>query len=374
MNANWYERLITLLIESIEKRLGKLCSKMKQENIDSVLITRGENRQYYSGFTGSNGWLVITGDSAFIITDGRYFEQVKREAPIFELVKAEQSYEKSTIEAMSVLVENHPVGKTMGYESSILSVAIYNELLKTLPKIEFTPFDNGIESTREIKEPPEIELIKKAVQIAQEGFRQVESKVKAGATERELSAELQYRMKLSGADKEAFDIIVAAGKNSALPHAKVSDYRLKEGDPVVIDWGAKVGGYHSDMTRTLFVGKPSDKMREIYNTVFEAQRKALDVIGPGMSSGEVDAVAREYISSAGYGDYFVHGLGHGVGLAIHERPTVKKDDKTILKPGMVATVEPGIYVPDVGGVRIEDMILITTDGKEILTSLPKMKY
>ncbi|MCD4784375.1 MAG: Xaa-Pro peptidase family protein [Candidatus Eremiobacteraeota bacterium] len=363
-----------MLIESIVTRLKKLRSKMQQENINSVLITGEKNRQYYSGFTGSNGWLVITGDSALVITDGRYFEQVGREAPLFTLVKAKQSYRKSIIDAMSEIVENHPVGKTMGYESSILSVAIYNELLKALPDIKFAPFDNEIESTREIKEPAEIEIIKKAIQIAQEGFKQIESKVKAGATEREISAELQYRMKLSGADKEAFDIIVAAGKNSALPHAKVSDCKLKEGDPVVIDWGAKVEGYHSDMTRTLFVGKPSDKMREIYNTVFEAQRKALDVIGPGMSSGEVDAVAREHISSAGYGDYFVHGLGHGVGLAIHERPSVKKDDKTILQPGMVATVEPGIYVPDLGGVRIEDMVLITPDGKEILTSLPIMKY
>jgi len=363
-----------LSTESNKTRLEKLRSKMKEENVDSVLITRPENRRYYSGFTGSNGWLVITKDSALIITDGRYFEQVKHEAPIFTLFKAEQSYDKSTINAMSQLVENYPVGKTMGYESSILPVAIYNELLKALDEIEFTPFDGEIENAREIKDPYELELIKKAVHIAEEGFRQIEGKIKAGVTERELSAELQYRMKLAGAEKEAFDVIVAGGNNSALPHAKVSDYELNDGDPVVIDWGAKVGGYHSDMTRTLFIGEPSEKMREIYKTVFEAQKKALDAVKPGMSTGEVDAVARDYISSAGYGDYFVHGLGHGVGLAIHERPPVKKDDTTILQPGMVATVEPGIYVPGIGGVRIEDMVLITLDGKEILTSLPRIMY
>ena len=352
-------------------RIEKLRKSMKEKNVDSVFISSYENRRYYSGFTGSNGWLVITGNSLNIFTDGRYIEQVKHEAPLYTLVVSDQSYQKAMLEAFSSFASSHPLGKKIGFEMGMMSVSLYSELLGRVNNSEFVAFGEEIRSPRDYKDPVEIEMIRRAVKIAEEGFQAIEAKFISGATERELAAELQYRMKLAGADNESFDTIVGSGENGAMPHAKVSDRVLKEGDAIVVDWGAIADGYNSDMTRTLFVGKPEGKMKEVYEIVLEAQMKVLKNLKPGMKTGEADAIARDHIKAAGYGKEFGHGLGHGVGLAVHEMPSLKEGMETVLQPGMVVTVEPGIYLPGIGGVRIEDLVVITEDGCEVLTSLPK---
>lgn len=344
---------------------------MAEMNVDSVFICGYENRRYYSGFTGSNGWLVITCDSLNIFTDGRYIEQVKQEAPLYTLILADQSYQKAMLEAFSCFITAHPVGKKMGFEMGTMTVSLYSDLLSRVNCFEFVAFDEEIRSPRDFKEPEEIEMIRRAVKIAEEGFNAVKTKFVSGSTERELAAELQYRMKLAGADNESFDTIIGSGENGAMPHAKISDRELRDGDAVVVDWGAIVDGYNSDMTRTLFAGKPEGKMKEVYEIVLKAQMKVLKNLKPGMKTGEADAIAREHIKAAGYGKEFGHGLGHGVGLAVHEMPSLKEGMQTVLEPGMVVTVEPGIYLPGIGGVRIEDLVVITKDGCEILTSLPK---
>jgi len=360
--------------ENIKKRIEELRHNMKMEDLDSILIMKPENCQYYSGFTGSSAWLIISPGDAFIVTDGRYFEQVKKEAPLFKLGKAEKSGNEAMFKAMSGIVDKGVVGKFVGFEVSHVNVTLYNAFNERFASIKLIPADDVVSGFRDIKEFEEIELIQKAVETAEKGFKEIEDKIKEGITERKLAAELQYHIRLAGADKEAFDIIVAGGENSAMPHAKVSDRPLKEGDAVVIDWGAVIEGYHSDMTRTVFVGEPCEKIKEIYRVVYEAQQKVLDCIGPGMTTGEADAIARKSIEDAGYGDNFLHALGHGVGLAIHEKPFLKKDDNVSLEPGMVVTIEPGVYLPNVGGVRIEDLIVITEDGCDILTSIPKVKF
>lgn len=357
-----------------ENRVKKLQQKLVDEAMDSFLILNPENRLYYSGFSGSNGWLIVTREKSYLITDGRYFEQVRRESPHCQLVKAVQSYSDSSLQALIDMDGEGLLGEGVGFESCSMTVNLYNKIKKSLPDVELLPADDLIETPRDFKDSREIDLIRHAVKVAEEGFRHIEGLIVPGNTERQLAAQLQYQMKLAGADKEAFDIIVASGENSALPHAQVSDRVLKEGDPLVIDWGAKVDGYHSDMTRTLFVGEPGDKMREIYHVVLQAHNKAIEAIGPGKITGDIDAIARGIIEEAGYGEYFGHGLGHGVGLQIHENPRLKKDEDAILKPGMAVTVEPGIYIPGLGGVRIEDLVVITPEGREILTSLPIIEY
>ena len=359
--------------KNFKSRIENLRASMNEKKVDAVFISSYENRRYYSGFTGSNGWLLITPDKSYIFTDGRYFEQVKKEAPLYELVKADQSFQKAMLVALEQLLADNPINGKLGFESHFMSVSLYGELLNALKmdNTDFYPFDEEIRGPRDVKDSDEIELLKNAVKVAEKGFLQIKDKFIPGMTERELASKLDYNMKLAGAEKESFDTIVGSGENGALPHAKISDRKLQEGDTVVVDWGAVVKGYHSDMSRTLFIGKPQGKMKEVYEIVLKAQLKVLENIKPGMTTGEADAIARDHIKAAGYGKEFGHGLGHGVGLAIHEMPSLKEGMDMVLKPGMAVTVEPGIYLPGVGGVRIEDLVIITEDGCDVLTSLSK---
>jgi len=362
------------LKEITSKRVKNLQEELKNKGLDWALVLQPENRRYYSGFTGSNGWLVITQQDKFIITDGRYFEQAAKEAPLFELIKTSSSQGKDLMAALVDFAPRLP-GKTVGFEASTVSYKQYKSMTEKLPGFKFVEADKTIESFRYYKDNSELASIREAIRLAEDAFKLIEDRIKPGITERELAAELEYQMKLAGSRKESFDTIVAFGPNAALPHAQPSDYVLVPGEPITVDWGAMTtDGYLSDMTRTFFIGEPNPEMLKVYRTVMEAQLAALDAMKPGMTTNEVDAVAREHIKKAGYGEFFSHGLGHGVGLAIHESPTLKEGGDEVLRPGMVVTVEPGIYMPGKGGVRIEDMVLITESGKEILTSLPKIKY
>lgn len=355
-------------------RVKNLKEKLENAGVDSMLIVNPHNCRYYSGFTGSNGWLWITKKNAYIITDGRYFNQVAREAPDFELMKTPQGEGKKLYLTFSRKVKEENAAGRIGFEAQTLTVELFENIRKNLDGVEFVPCDDAIQQARLIKTRWEVEKIRRAVKIAEEAFGNTRGCIKPGATEREIAALLDYNIKMAGGRKESFDTIVASGTNGAYPHAKTTDRKLQEGDAVTIDWGALCDGYVSDMTRTVFVGKPNKDVLEIYRVVYEAQVKALDAVKPGITSGELDAVAREIIENAGFGKYFSHGLGHGVGLAVHEGPTLNRNVDIVLETGMVVTVEPGIYIEGRGGVRIEDMALVTPDSREVLTSLPKIKY
>jgi Xaa-Pro aminopeptidase len=362
--------------ETTLKKIEKLKMELQNKGLDGVLIFHPDNRLYYSGFSGSNGCLLISlKHGEIFFADGRYYEQVQRESPHFKLNRLEVEDGKNVMLGFIRFMKKHNFNGKLGYEADALTVKQYHKLISDLPDVIFEPADELLSSQRIIKDPEEVEEIRKAVFYAETAFKQIEDKIKPGVSEREIGAELEYLMKIAGAKSASFESIVASGVNSSFPHARPSGKIIREGEPITVDWGAKTDkGYCSDMTRTFFAGKPDDEMLEIYRVVFKAQQAVLDSIGPEMTTGQADEIARKIITDAGYGEYFSHGLGHGLGIAIHESPTVKFGDNTVLKPGMVVTVEPGIYIPQKGGVRIEDLVLITNDGCEILTNLPKIAY
>lgn len=354
----------------IKERLENLRNMMKRKFIGALLVTQDQNRLYLSGFTGSTGWLLITTKEASIITDFRYWEQAGMESPHFRLVKVNNFVENGMIKALLGVLKEHRL-KTLWFEADALPYSQYLALKENLKDTKLESRSGFIEEIRAVKDKGELELIKKASTIADDAFLEIQKLIKPGTTEKELAIELLYKIRKRGAEKEAFDIIVASGPNSALPHAKNTDRRIKEGDFVLFDFGAVYNGYHSDMTRTVVIGRPDKKHREIYNLVLEAQRKALRTIKAGMTCGEADLIARRVIEEGGFGEYFGHNLGHGIGLAVHEEPRLRRGSKILLNPGMVVSVEPGIYLPGFGGVRIEDIVEITEKGCRVLTRAPK---
>ncbi|MCL5773069.1 MAG: Xaa-Pro peptidase family protein [Firmicutes bacterium] len=355
---------------NIKERLENLRNMMKRKFISALLVTQDQNRRYLSGFTGSTGWLLITAKEAAIITDFRYWEQAGRESSHFRLVKVNNFAENGMIKSLLGLLKELRV-KTLWFEADALSYSQYLALKENLKEIKLESKSGFVEELRAVKGKGELELIKKASTIADDAFLEIQKLIKPGITEKELAIELLYKMRKRGAEKEAFDIIVASGPNSALPHAKNTDRRIKEGDFVIFDFGAVYNGYHSDMTRTVIIGKPDKKHREIYSLVLESQRKALKTIKAGMTCGGADLLARQVIEEGGFCEYFGHGLGHGIGLAVHEEPRLRKGNEALLKAGMVVSVEPGIYIPGFGGVRIEDLVEVTEKGCRVLTRAPK---
>jgi Xaa-Pro aminopeptidase len=363
------------MVTTASRRIEKLKEKISQSNLDGVVILHGDNRRYYSGFSGSNGILIISSKKNYLITDGRYQEQAAIESPDFEIVMISREEGKDLMTTFSRLLSSIEIGKNLGFEADTVSVKSYDSSFKKLTEFNFIPADDIIRSFRYRKEPDELNEIRKAIEIAEKSYREIEQMFAAGVTERRVAAELEYYMRMNGAMKASFDVIVGSGPNSALPHAKVSDRVFQLGDSVVIDWGAiSESGYCSDMTRTIFIGRPNDEMLSVYRVVYGAQLYALDAVKPGVTTGELDSIARKIITDAGYGEYFSHGLGHGVGTVVHEGISVSEGRTEVLEPGMVITIEPGIYLPGKGGVRIEDMVLVTETGSEILTSLPKINY
>lgn len=351
----------------MKDRIKKVQQKLKEENLDAFVITTLSNVRYLSGYSGSNGILVITPKSSVFLTDFRYKDQSKKE------VKGSKIFlgSRDLFDDLPKLKELKGKKIKLGFESKNLNCNNYLRVKSILPDVLLIPTEDLVESILIQKEPQEIEKIKKATAITDQVFSQILGFIQPGITEIDLAAEIEYMIRKQGADCVAFDTIVASGKRSALPHGKASKKKIKQNEPVTLDFGAIVDGYVSDMTRTVMVGKASKKFKKIYKTVLSSQQKAIKFAKPKLKCFELDKMARDVIKKAGFGKYFGHGLGHGIGLLVHDYPQVNEKSQELLKQGMVITIEPGIYIPNWGGVRIEDDILITRSGCEVLTHSPK---
>lgn len=350
----------------MQQRLKKLRDQLGTQAIDGILVLKPENRRYLSGFTGSAGYLLITAQEAVLITDFRYTQQAKEQAPHFRIVE----HGSSVQETIRAELETLRV-KRLAFEKDYLTYALFAAYSEKFSPVELVPTEGLVEKIRAIKDQQEIETIRKACEIADGAFSHILGILKPGISERDVALELEIFMRRQGAQSSSFDIIVASGARSSLPHGVASDKILQKGDFVKMDFGAMYDGYCSDITRTVVLGGPNEKQKEIYDIVLEAQMLALNNLKPGMTGKEADALARDLIRGKGYGDKFGHSLGHGLGLYIHEDPRLSALSDDRLEPGMVVTVEPGIYLPGFGGVRIEDDVVITSAGIEILTHSEK---
>ncbi len=353
-------------VNLMEKRVAKLREQLKLHNHDGILITSQSNRRYITGFTGSAGFALITQDKAVLVTDFRYIDQAKTQAAFFEIIQHQGPIMDTVKEQLNAFGV-----KTLAFEQDVVTFAQYSSWKELLDNVNLVPTSQFVEKLRLIKDEEEVTLIQKAAEIADQAFSYILGVIKPGMTEIEVAMKLEYKMRELGASGPSFDTIVASGYRSALPHGVASEKVIEKGDFVTMDFGAIYKGYVSDITRTIVIGEASEKQKEIYNIVLEAQLKGVDNIKAGLTGKEADALTRDLITQYGYCDYFGHGTGHGIGLDVHEGPGVSFKSDTVLEPGMVVTVEPGIYLTNFGGVRIEDDVLITEDGNQILTKSPK---
>jgi Xaa-Pro aminopeptidase len=345
-------------------RLAKLRQKMLEQELQSLIINSPSNVYYLSGFTGTNATLFITLENSYLLTDFRYMEQATKEAELYEILRVDNDL----LETLGKLTKEISF---VGIEEDYISCTDFRQLQKVLSSCILLDASNIVREMRQVKDEAEIEILRQAITITDQAFVQILEKIKPGITEEEVGLELEYILRRRGASGRSFEFIVASGERSASPHGVATTKKINYEEFLTLDFGAKYKGYCSDLTRTVFVGEPTARHKDIYEIVLEAQETALKIIKPGLSGQEVDAVAREIISKFGYGEYFGHGLGHSVGLEIHETPRLNTKENRILKPGMIITVEPGIYIPNWGGVRIEDMVLVTPNGVEVLTRAPK---
>ncbi|QKS70950.1 aminopeptidase P family protein [Paenalkalicoccus suaedae] len=346
-------------------KLDKLRSQFDEHSIDGMIITSPVNRQYITGFTGSAGIALLSKNEARLITDFRYTDQANEQAQGFTIVK----HTASIFEEVAKQAKELGISK-LGFEQDVVSYSHFSIFKKTV-EAELVPVSGLIENLRQIKTDEEISIIQEAVDIADKAFSHIQSYIKAGVKEIDISNELEFFMRKQGAVSSSFDIIVASGYRSALPHGVASDKVMERGELVTLDFGAYYKGYCSDITRTVAIGEPSDELRNIYNIVLEAQLRGVNGIKPGLTGVEADALTRDYIKEQGYGEQFGHSTGHGLGMEVHEAPGLSFKSNNVLKEGMIVTVEPGIYVSGLGGTRIEDDILITKDGNRILSNSTK---
>ena len=339
--------------------------------MDAFLVSDPLNRLYLSGFTGSSGYLMVTQTDAVLVTDFRYVEQAANESPSYKVHRT-RSGVPWLPEAAGYLGV-----RRLGFEADHVSVAAHTRFTASLEDsddssdVHLEPTSGVVDVIRGVKDAGELALVERAVSIADVAMTAAASIVKPGITEAQIAWGIERELRRLGAEGPAFDIIVAAGTNGALPHHRADDTVVKDGDAVVIDMGALFGHYRSDLTRTFLVGEPDDEFASIYDIVLGAQMAAIGGARPGMAGGEVDALARDVISEAGFGDEFGHGLGHGIGLAVHEHPMVVPRSEDVIENGMIFTVEPGIYISGWGGVRIEDMVVMENDRARVLTASPK---
>jgi Xaa-Pro aminopeptidase len=347
-------------------RLQKLRTSIAEKGLDALLLSQPENLRYLSGFTGSSGWLLVSGQNAILATDFRYVEQAKEESPEFEIFQTKQELR----DWLPGLVSDLGWHK-LGFEANSISYEGYHKLSEAIKtkqiNLELVPTTGIVEQLRSIKEPEELGFIKKAVELADAAFEQAKAIIRPGITEKEAAWEIEKLLRQEGSEGTPFETIVASGPNSALPHARPTEKLICSGEPVLIDMGARISGYCSDFSRTLVLGKADKTFREIYNIVLKAQTAAIDGIEPGMDASRADQLARSVVEQAGYGDAFGHGLGHGVGLAVHEFPTLGPSSSDSLADGMVFTIEPGIYLVGQGGVRIEDMVVLENGKAKVLS-------
>jgi Xaa-Pro aminopeptidase len=364
----------------IKKRIESVIKEFSGQSIDTLMALSDENRRYLSGFRGhdtqfdeSAGALFISESGLILATDSRYEEQASNEAPLYEVICYKNGLANQIPEILKSLGT-----KKLGFESVRISHFEYEKLRKEIRskglKIKLIPTENIVENLRKIKNEKEIESIKKALMIAESVFVDIQKYIRVGISEQEAAWKIEKGMRESGAEGVSFPIIVASGPNSALPHAIPSDRKFKKGEPILFDWGAKIDGYCSDISRTVVIGKPDDVFMKVYNTVLEAQSMAIKEIKPGVGSRTVDGIARSHIEKSGFKGRFGHGLGHGTGLSIHEHPRLSPLKNSVLEPQMVFTVEPGIYIPGWGGIRLENMVVVRENKAEILNKLDPSKY
>ena len=350
-------------------RRHKLLRKIGSADAEALLVTNFTNVTYLTGFSGDDSYLLVGKDQTVLISDSRYSLQIQEECPGLEFYI--RTSQQPILEATARVVKRAKLRK-VGFESHATTFAQWESLTDKIKPLELVPLPRLVEELRLIKDQHEITAIREAVRQADRGFRVMRASLIPTMTELEVAHDLEHMMRRFGARAAGFAPIVAVGARSALPHARPTDGRLLEAGFVLVDWGAvNAAGYKSDLTRVLVTGRISPKLAKIYRVVLNAQRRGIKAIRPGAWCRDVDAVARGVIEKAGYRKNFGHGLGHGLGLDVHEGPRLNQTSKEILKPGMVVTVEPGIYLPGWGGVRIEDDILVTRDGCEVLTSVPK---
>jgi len=350
----------------MEKRIEKVREQLNSLQVEALFITKPSNRRYLSGFTGSSGYVLITKENALFITDFRYIEQAKIQTKGYEIIK----HGPSVIETVKEQLKRFNI-KRLAFEEEVITYKQFTEFQKEWDFVELVPVSQVIENIRIYKDDEEVKLIKTAVEIADEAFLHILQWIKPGMTEIEVALELENAMRKRGASGASFDIIVASGIRSALPHGIASDKIIENGDMVTIDFGAVYQGYISDLTRTIAIGKPVDQLQEIYKIVLEAQLNGVNNTKAGMSGKEADALTRDIIASYGYAEYFGHGTGHGIGLDVHETPVLSSRYEGKLENGMMFTIEPGIYIPELGGVRIEDDVYLSDNGLEVLSKLPK---
>ncbi|WP_066291801.1 M24 family metallopeptidase [Bacillus sp. FJAT-29937] len=349
------------------KRLEKLREMFDGFGIDALLITNDQNRRYLTGFTGTAGLVLITKEEALLLVDFRYVKQANDQAKDFSIVQVST---KAELLAEVVRQTAQLNISKLGFEQTHMSFYSYSEYQVQL-KAEMVPLTGAIEMLRMIKDEEEISIIREAAEIADAAFTHILEFIKPGIKEIEVSNELEAYMRKLGATSSAFDTIVASGHRGAFPHGVASSKEIEKGDMVTLDFGAYYKGYRSDITRTIAVGEPKEELIDIYHIVLESLSTALAGIKPGMTGKAADALSRDFITEKGYGKQYGHGSGHGIGLDIHEEPFKNTKCEIVIEPNMVLTVEPGIYIPELGGVRIEDDILITQSGIEIITKSPK---
>lgn len=346
-------------------RVDKLRQKMAGESVDGFLVSTVLNWCYISGFRGDAGSLLITDKTAQVFTDSRYVEQAQDEAKGFSVVM-------TTLDGNEVQsAVKHEGVKRLAFEKDQTTYAQWERLQERFPDVELVPTSGWVEELRLIKSPEEVACIQKAQDIADDAFALLTNSIRTGAREIDLALEFEFTMRRMGSDGLAFPIIAVTGERSSLPHGTPTEKKVADGDFITFDFGARYQGYCSDETRTFVVGHLDAKHEEIYNTVLEAQLAGVDAVKPGVRGMDVDAAGRAIIEKAGYGEYFGHGIGHGVGMNVHEGPRAGKKSDDVLRPGMIVTVEPGIYIPGFGGCRIEDLVLVTETGHRILSQSPK---
>jgi len=349
-------------------RRDKLRKLLAQDDVAAMLVTDEINVTYLTGFTGDSSWLLLTKDDAILFSDARYTIQIEEECPGLSTNIRKTSQRLAAVAAQAI---NKLAPGSLAIEADCITLDLAETLQETMPNVQFQRTAGLVMGLREIKDRFELEEIRKSIQMAQRAFEVMRARLTPDQTEKQIAADLEHQIRTFGGRGFAFSPIVGVGDRAALPHGTPSDKKIGEAPFVLVDWGAQAGLYMSDLTRVLATGKISPKLERIYGVVLRAQQQAIDAIRPGAIMKDVDAAARSVIADARHGKHFGHGLGHGFGLEIHEQPRLSAMEDRPLEAGMVVTVEPGIYLPDWGGVRIEDDVLVTKDGHQMLTDLPR---
>jgi len=347
------------------ERISKIQPKLQDLDLDALLFLDIKNIRYLTGFTGSDGALMIGEKQRLLLVDGRYTNQAKKEAAGVEVVEYREK-----IDGIEAVLSDSRL-KSVGFESTAMNVNTYLKLKEKLKAIALNPISDEIDAIRAVKDEEEIACIRKAAEISYQALAAVCNLIKPGVREKDIAIELEFRIRKCGAELVSFPTIVATGANSAQPHAAPGSREIENGDIVMIDYGAVYCGYHSDETCTFVIGRADKKQKEVYSLVKKAHDRALEAIKTGTPCREIDRIARSCIEDGNLGKFFTHGTGHGVGLDVHEAPRIADKSVNILEEGMVVTIEPGVYIPDHWGIRIEDMVLVKEEGPEVLTKVPK---